>query len=257
MKEDDLWDGQQYKENSSPQETSATEIINSIEFKGSEHVLDIGCGDGKITSKLRNLIPNGKIVGIDASNSMIAEAKKHATKDNHIFFFEKNAEDFHFDDKFDYIFSFHTLHWVQNKVSAFRNICNHLKPKGKFIFITSGRENVTIAKVFTSDKWRVHLNQHEPRFHSVDGNTIKSMLHEAGLSVECMKVGYWSTLYASKTDLINWLMTWVPYATGLDQEGSVAFSDEIAENMLIESMKNGINNGIEFKTEMLSIETYK
>ena len=249
-----MWNGGQYQENSSPQEFSATSIINSIHFKGDEHILDIGCGDGKITHKFCTLVPRGKIIGIDASPSMLATARGQSLAAATILFYEKTAEDFHFDETFDYIFSFHTLHWVKNKVKVFKNVHDHLDPRGKFVLVTSGRQNETMSRVFSSEKWREQLRNYGPRFHSADASTTQSMLHEAGLSVQRLDAEYWSTFYADKNDLIKWLMTWVPYATGMSGDDSIVFADEIAENVLTESVKNGVTDGIEFKTEMLVIE---
>jgi len=161
---------------------------------------------------------------------------------------------FHFDETFDYIFSFHTLHWVKNKVKVFRNVHDHLGPRGKFVLLTSGRQNETISRVFLSEKWKEQLQNYGPRFHSADASATQSLLHEAGLSVQRLDAEYWSTFYADKNDLIKWLMTWVPYATGMSYDDSVVFADEIAENILTESVKNGVTDSIEFKTEMLVIE---
>jgi trans-aconitate 2-methyltransferase len=254
MKENDLWDGRQYKENSSPQEFSATGIINGMRFSGDEHILDIGCGDGKITHKFHALVPRGKIIGIDASASMLAMAREHFPGDGHISFYEKIAEDFRFDESFDFIFSFHTLHWVKDKVKVYKNVRDHLAPQGKFVLVTSGRQNGTISGVFLSDRWKDQIQRYGSRFHSADAATTQTQLEEAGLSVQRLDSEYWSTFYADKSDLIKWLMTWVPYATGLNAQDSVVFAREIAENMLEESEKNGVTSGIEFKTEMLVIE---
>jgi trans-aconitate 2-methyltransferase len=257
MNKDDLWDGKQYQSNSSPQEVSATGIIHSIEFKGSEWALDIGCGDGKITAKISHLIPHGKVIGIDPSESMITEAQKHAETVDNLFFFRMGAEDFSFTERFDYIFSFHTLHWVKDKARVFRNVTGHLKEEGKFVLITSGRGNPVIADVFASDKWQSRLKQYGPRFHSTDEDMMRVMLQESGLFVEEIKAEYWSEFYSSKDALINWLMTWVPYATGFDSDNAMVFSDEIAENIRLESVGSGVRDKIEFKTEMLSIKASK
>jgi trans-aconitate 2-methyltransferase len=257
MEKNDLWNGRQYKENSSPQESSAIAIITGMRFRGDEHILDIGCGDGKITHKFRAFVPRGKIIGIDASASMLAIAKEHSPGNGHISFYEKTAEDFRFDEFFDYVFSFHTLHWVKDKVKVFRNVCDHLAPQGKFVLVTSGRQNETISRVFLSDRWKDQLQQYGSRFHSSDAATTQSQLQEAGLLVQRLDSEYWSTFYADKSDLIKWLMTWVPYATGLNGRDAATFANEIADNMAEESVKNGVTSGIEFKTEMLVIEAGK
>jgi trans-aconitate 2-methyltransferase len=257
MSNKDLWNGKQYKENSSPQELSAVKIVKSIEFKGNESVLDIGCGDGKITKQLGLLLSQGKIIGIDPSESMINEANKYVSDCSNMLFSIGNAENFNLKETFDYIFSFHTLHWIKNKIKVFKNIYTHLKPNGKFVFITSCRENQNIANVFNSEKWQKLIKKHGSKFHSSDENKIKDLLQEANLDSLEIKAEYWSRFYSNKNELINWLITWVPFATGLDKNNVLLFSDEIAENMLNESIKNGITDKIEFKTEILTVTALK
>ena len=88
----DLWNGKQYKENSSPQENSATDIIDSISFHEGADILDVGCGDGKVTQKFCSLIPKGHVYGLDTSASMLEEAKKATSHRDNISFFEGSAE---------------------------------------------------------------------------------------------------------------------------------------------------------------------
>lgn len=42
---------------------------------GEESVLDIGCGDGKVTALLSSRLRNGKVKGIDSSPDMITLAQ--------------------------------------------------------------------------------------------------------------------------------------------------------------------------------------
>jgi trans-aconitate 2-methyltransferase len=50
----------------------AEEALSRIRIKGNERVLDIGCGDGKITAHIASLLPQGSVVGIDNSIEMIS-----------------------------------------------------------------------------------------------------------------------------------------------------------------------------------------
>lgn len=257
MQKKDLWDGKQYKNNSSPQEQSAINIINSVSFRDNDCILDIGCGDGKVTQKLCSLAPKGQIIGIDPSSSMISEANKIVCSCGNLSFFEASAEDFEIDEKFDYILSFHSLHWVKDKNKMFNNISNHLKPKGRFIFITAGKENKNIASVFSSEQWQDKIGKHGQKFHAGDQEKINQMIVDVGLYVESSKSEYRSSYYDKNEDLINWLMTWVPYATGLDNVDSIIFANEIAGNLQNQSISDGIEGKIEFKTEMLIITACK
>jgi trans-aconitate 2-methyltransferase len=65
------WDAKDYAKNSQNQYQWAKELIPKIKLTGNETLLDIGCGDGKITAELAKCIPNGLAVGIDSSAQMI------------------------------------------------------------------------------------------------------------------------------------------------------------------------------------------
>ena len=63
-------DAQHYRDHSKTQYDRVWELIPNSYFKTNAHVLDVGCGDGKITAEIASLIPEGRILGIDASPNM-------------------------------------------------------------------------------------------------------------------------------------------------------------------------------------------
>jgi ubiquinone/menaquinone biosynthesis C-methylase UbiE len=65
------FDGGKYQKASTHQKEWGAKLISEFTFNGSEHILDLGCGDGAITAELATLVPNGYVVGIDASRGMI------------------------------------------------------------------------------------------------------------------------------------------------------------------------------------------
>ena len=65
------WDAKEYHEHSSEQQKWAEELIGKIKLNGNERVLDIGCGDGKVTSEIAKCLIEGSILGIDSSEEMI------------------------------------------------------------------------------------------------------------------------------------------------------------------------------------------
>src|SRR4051794_4016024 len=65
------WNAADYAANSAPQQTWARELIARFHLAGNEHILDVGCGDGKVTAELSEAVLQGAVTGIDASASMI------------------------------------------------------------------------------------------------------------------------------------------------------------------------------------------
>jgi trans-aconitate 2-methyltransferase len=71
------WDAAEYSRRSGLQEAMAQEVLALLNLKGSERVLDVGCGDGKITAEIAARVPRGSVVGVDASQDMISFASSH------------------------------------------------------------------------------------------------------------------------------------------------------------------------------------
>src|SRR5438034_9258270 len=72
------WDAAEYYRRSSLQEAMAQEVIALLDLKGSERILDVGCGDGKITAQIASRASKGgSVVGVDPSRDMISFARSH------------------------------------------------------------------------------------------------------------------------------------------------------------------------------------
>jgi SAM-dependent methyltransferase len=100
-----------------------------------EAILDVGCGDGTLTQKIREA--GASVVGIDNSLSMVAAAKARGL-DARIM----DAADLRFSEAFDAAFSNATLHWVLDKERAARAIWFALKPGGRFAGEMGGEGNL-------------------------------------------------------------------------------------------------------------------
>ena len=101
------WDAQEYEKHSQGQQKWARELIEKISLEGTENVLDLGCGDGKVTAEISKLVINGSIIGVDNSAGMIKLARdKHSTAIYpNLSFQEMDAVNLNFNDRFDFIFS--------------------------------------------------------------------------------------------------------------------------------------------------------
>ncbi len=64
-----------YEHYSFLQKSAADVLLEFLEIGDNDDVLDLGCGVGNLTRKIRGLT-RGRVVGIDPSKGMIKEAKE-------------------------------------------------------------------------------------------------------------------------------------------------------------------------------------
>ena len=57
------WDGRRYDEVNGLQRWVADQALSSLVLDGSERVLDVGCGDGRVTAEVAARVPRGSTRG--------------------------------------------------------------------------------------------------------------------------------------------------------------------------------------------------
>jgi len=133
------FDGEKYKKASAHQKNMGRKLISELNFKGDEQILDLGCGDGVLTEEISRLVPNGKVIGIDASSGMIETARN--LESHNLAFIQMDIEDIAFCEEFDLVVSNATLHWVKNHEKLLQNLYKALKPNGTVRYNFAGDGN--------------------------------------------------------------------------------------------------------------------
>lgn len=133
------FDGKKYEKASAHQREWGTRLTSELSLNGDERVLDLGCGDGKNTAMIAELLPDGQVIGIDASKGMI-DAAKPKEKSN-LQFILMDISDIEFMNAFDVIYSNATLHWVKNHQYLLRSVKKALRPGGVLRFNFAGDGN--------------------------------------------------------------------------------------------------------------------
>jgi trans-aconitate methyltransferase len=112
-------------------------LLELLDAKPGEHILDLGCGTGHLTQRIQSL---GAIVtGIDSSPEMIQQAEENFPE---LKFSVVNAANFYFEEPFDAVFSNAVLHWIKDQDSLIKTVYDNLKPGGRFVAEMGGRGNV-------------------------------------------------------------------------------------------------------------------
>jgi trans-aconitate methyltransferase len=117
-----------YRETSLVQQSAAEILFRLLAIGDSEDVLDVGCGTGNLTKKIR-VATSGRVVGIDPAEGMIARAaREHG---DGIDFAVLSAETMSFHEEFDTIFCNSAFQWVRNPDKAVAGFAGALRAGGR------------------------------------------------------------------------------------------------------------------------------
>jgi len=100
------WDPERYAKNARFVSDLGAPVVELLEPREGERILDLGCGDGALTRKLVDM--GCDVVGVDGSALQI-EAARASGLDARVM----NGEALAFDREFDAVFSNAALHWMK------------------------------------------------------------------------------------------------------------------------------------------------
>lgn len=154
------FDGEKYKQASQHQNEWGRRLISELGLQGHERVLDLGCGDGALTSHIADLVPQGEVTGIDCSSGMITAARPKARKN--LRFLLADIMEIDFFGQFDIVFSNATLHWVKNHDVVLRKATRALCAGGLLRFNFAGEGNC--SNFFLVAREAISLAEFAPYF---------------------------------------------------------------------------------------------
>ncbi len=212
------------------------DVIEWLQPRKGERILDVGCGTGTLTNKL--VESDAEITGLDASIDMIAKAK--ATYPN-IPFFVKDATNFSFDEPFDAAFSNATLHWIHKQEQVLQCVYNSLKEGGRLVFEMGGKYNVAsiynaVINAITEAGYLDDIPDNTFYFPSVAGQCL--LLEKVGFTVSDVAYFKRPTELKGEEGMKNWIV----------QFGTFLFNQISSDN---------IENIIKMAVEKLRLTNYK
>jgi trans-aconitate 2-methyltransferase len=119
-------------------------VVDRLPLEGNERVLDAGCGTGRVTAVLAERLPNGRVIALDGSRSMIEQARDRlATFGDRIEYVVADlGSPLPIHRPIDAILSTATFHWVPDHDALFRNLAAVLRPRGRLVAQCGGVGNI-------------------------------------------------------------------------------------------------------------------
>jgi trans-aconitate methyltransferase len=234
------WNAQDYAKNSQNQFQWAKELIPKLKLQGTEALLDIGCGDGKITAELSRCLPEGKAVGVDSSEKMITLAKASFPQKDYpnLSFQVMDARKLAFQGEFDMVFSNAAMHWIVDQKAVLEGVKRSLKPGGRLLFQMAGKGNAKdvlciIKELAYVDPWKAYFHKMPFPYGFYDPEEYRVFLQETELVAERVELFPRDMKHDGAEGLAGWVRTtWLPFTDRLPIELRTKFVQEVVEHYM-------------------------
>ena len=139
------WDAATYDRTSQPQQQWAGDVLGRLQgLAPHATVLDVGCGSGRVTEQLALLVPEGRVLAIDASAEMVQLARERLGARAEVWC--RDALELELDGEADLVFSTATLHWVRDHDRLWRVLGRALRPGGRLEAQCGGEGNIACVR---------------------------------------------------------------------------------------------------------------
>ena len=186
------WNAEVYHRISRPQQTWGAKVLTRLELRGDETVIDAGCGSGRLTAELLERLPGGRVIALDRSENMLAEARDYLepTYPGQVTYIQADLgalDPAAIPGPADAIFSTATFHWVHDHDRLFAELAALLKPGGRLVAQCGGGANIATllnrAKaLMAQEPWASYFTRFVIPMYFADPEITAKRLERAGFT---------------------------------------------------------------------------
>lgn len=235
------WNAADYHRSSPAQALWAKELIARLGLAGNDRVLDIGCGDGKITAEIARNLVDGQVTGVDSSPDMIRFAREHFLPGEYrnLTFMEADARALPFAEEFDVVFSNAALHWIFDHRPVLAGIVRSLRPGGRMLIQMGGKGNAArafeaLGSLLEKPAWDRYFCGFSFTFGFFDPADYRRWLIESGLDPLRVELIHKDMTCASRQDFAAWIRTtWLPWMARVPEQARLRFIEAVVDEYLV------------------------
>ena len=258
------WNARDYRKHSGQQQKWARELIAKLGLQGREAILDIGCGDGKVTAEIATSVPDGTVTGIDSSEQMVTIARQRFPQKAHpnLSFSRMDARRIDFKSRFDIVFSNAALHWVIDHRPVLEGIYRCLKPGGKMLLQMGGKGNAAgilgvIEQLKKHAHWSVYFNDFEFPYGFFSVDEYRPLLENYGFLIDRIELIPKDMEHEGRPGLEGWIRTtWLPYTERIPENLQNSFISAVSSCYLEHTLPDR-NGNVHVQMVRLEVEARK
>jgi trans-aconitate 2-methyltransferase len=189
------WDGAVYDRISAPMEALGRAVLDRLELRGDETVIDAGCGSGRVTEALLARLPRGRVIAVDASASMAAAARERLAGagigPERVEVREGDLLALEVEKPVDAILSTATFHWIADHDLLFGRLRAALAPGGQLVAQCGGEGNIDVLRgaaheILEREPYAEHFRGWRAPWNYAGPEATRERLLRAGFSsAEC------------------------------------------------------------------------
>jgi trans-aconitate methyltransferase len=209
------WNPERYARNARFVADLGAPLIDMLDPRSGERILDLGCGDGALTEKIA--ARGASVVGIDSSAEQVAAARARGL-DAQV----ADGQSLAFDSEFDGVLSNAALHWMRRPDDVLRGVARALRPGGRFVAEMGGAGNVAAVRAAICEAMArrgLDAAAHDP-WYFPSPDEYRAKLEAAGFVVRRIALIPRPTPIPS--DIAEWLETFGESFLGAVPEGERA-----------------------------------
>jgi len=235
MKRSTSWNPESYAKKARFVSDLGEPLLQLLDPKPGELILDLGCGDGALTEKIAGY--GCKVIGVDSSFPQLKAAKNRglnvAVMDGHQLCLRR---------RFDAVFSNAALHWMKQPETVVAGVANSLKPAGRFIGEFGGSGNVERIRSALHAGLRRHAidpKRTDPWYYP-SPEEYSELLSKAGFIIAYIELIPRPTKLPG--DILGWLEIFAqPFTQAVPEPERASFLQEV-RNELATCLRDGAGN---------------
>ena len=154
-------DANAYRQFSIEQDRGEIALFKRLELNSTGALLDIGCGDGRITAQMADALPEWTVTGLDPNHEMLALANESFDRPN-LRFIHSTLDQLPPDATFDTITLLNSLKFIPHADAFLADVHRRLNPNGQLLIFAHPLDSPAaqiVQQILLQPEWEGNIDR--------------------------------------------------------------------------------------------------